>query len=321
MEGSTNKRARWSEDKQADFATDVEAGMRVRDLADKYQSSYGAMTSRRRTVLIAKSGSKIQHDVTLQRHLGHKVEPERVRVLRADHPAVVEGRTLFPSRRFYADEVKGVLVSGAMNSKIGGKIQKGEWSGFPVFTLTLEERATCPSSCAMFRACYGGGMPFSKRIVNDATFEQVLQLEVAAKAMKHPQGFVVRLHVLGDFYSVEYVKIWRDLLLRFDALHVYGYTARLPEDPVKENRLIGYAINFVKEEFPDRFRIRWSRPGASPDGTTVITYRPDTPRTNEGIVCAAERDMTACCSTCGMCWSNALKDETIVFMLHGPKKR
>ena len=37
-----------------------------------------------------------------------------------------------------------------------------------------------------------------------------------APAVKHVNGFAVRLHNLGDFYSVEYVELWRKLLERHE---------------------------------------------------------------------------------------------------------
>ena len=40
-----------------------------------------------------------------------------------------------------------------------------------------------------------------------------------AAALDHPNGFAVRLHNLGDFYSTTYVELWRTLLERHSALH------------------------------------------------------------------------------------------------------
>lgn len=297
---------------RADFAADVAAGMNAGQLAAKYQSSRAAMGTRMRAVL----GEKYRNDVA--RHANYAVKPERVTILAANAAPVREARTVYPSTRQPTIGAKRLLVDGKQNRKIGGQIQKGAWAGMPVFTLTLEERATCPKSCPMFRGCYGNAMHFAVRFRPDDAFEKRLALEVALLAMTHPKGFVVRLHVLGDFYSVDYVHLWRDLLAQFDNLRVYGYTARVPEDfGDPESRKIGFAIGATKDEFPDRFRIRWSRREPCADSTTVITYRPDQSRVPEGLVCAAERDLTACCSTCGMCWSEALKDETIVFILHG----
>ena len=53
--------------------------------------------------------------------------------------------------------------------------------------------------------------------------------EVALLDIDHPNGFAVRLHNLGDFYSLQYVALWRRLLARHPALHVWGYSARHDE--------------------------------------------------------------------------------------------
>ena len=50
-------------------------------------------------------------------------------------------------------EFENVLKCGRNNSKIGGDVLVGRLRGARIFTLTLEERATCPRSCAMWRAC------------------------------------------------------------------------------------------------------------------------------------------------------------------------
>ena len=92
--------------------------------------------------------------------------------------------------------------------------------------LTLEERATCPASCHAFDYCYGNSMHYARRVKHGTRFELRLIDEVAALADQHRQGFVIRLHVLGDFYSEHYAKVWTELLARVPALRVYGYTAR-----------------------------------------------------------------------------------------------
>jgi hypothetical protein len=52
------------------------------------------------------------------------------------------------------------------------------------------------------------------------------RIEAAAGAA--PGGFMVRLHVLGDFYSTDYVQLLAVALTAFPALHVFGFTARDP---------------------------------------------------------------------------------------------
>jgi hypothetical protein len=59
-----------------------------------------------------------------------------------------------------------------------------------------------------------------------ADLERRLEIEVARHAEENPLGFAVRLHVLGDFYSVEYVGLWRQLVEQHSALHVWGYIPR-----------------------------------------------------------------------------------------------
>src|SRR4051812_47158482 len=147
------------------------------------------------------------------------------------HPAHRTGRSLFPSRIFDASEVKRVLKDGHQSRKIGKTVTKGARRGWPIFTLTLEERATCPRSCKAWGICYGNAMQAAERIVAGAELEKALWDELGALQRKHRRGFMVRLHVLGDFYSTAYVQLWANALKAFPALHVFGFTAR---DPVSD---------------------------------------------------------------------------------------
>jgi hypothetical protein len=58
---------------------------------------------------------------------------------------------------------------------------------------------------------------------------------------------------LGDFYSVEYVELWRTLLQRHPALHVFGMTARCDTgDP------IAAALVALVHDYLVRFCLRFS---------------------------------------------------------------
>lgn len=61
-------------------------------------------------------------------------------------------------------ELKTLFVSGHSNVKIGRDVRKGLFRGYWIYTLSLEERATCPTSCRHWLSCYGNNMPYSKRI-------------------------------------------------------------------------------------------------------------------------------------------------------------
>ena len=255
-------------------------------------------------------------DLAQKRHAAFAIDPTRVLALKPTHPAIQEKRAIFPTRVFSPDEVPRILISGHNSRKTGRKVTKGPWAGLPIFTLTLEERATCPASCFMFRSCYGNGMPYARRVKHGPRFECELIKEVVWLGQKNPRGLVIRLHVLGDFYSPFYVSIWAELLDLLPALRIYGYTSRNQAGSA-EDAAIALAIAGVNDCFPERCAIRFSSPLPGPMGATVIDRMPASARVEEGIVCPAELDKTSCCGDCGLCWSPTMRDETIVFIKHG----
>lgn len=243
-----------------------------------------------------------------------ELDPSAVRSLPRDHPALCENRTLFPSTVVDVDDnFDGrLLVSGRNNRKLGETVAKGKFKGYALYGLSLEERATCPSDCAARAFCYGNGMQMARRhrIRDLGLFEVFLEDEIRTILADHA-GLLVRLHVLGDFPSIEYAAMWADLLDEYERLACYGYTAWDMPHPAAA------AIGGMKQRFGERFRIRWSRGG--PDGTTIIDRAPEGARVKEGLVCPAQTDATACCASCGLCWEGAAKKDTIVFIKHGPK--
>lgn len=241
---------------------------------------------------------------SLRRFEPHKPRGAETGALAEDHPAVVEGRPLFPT--VAVDQSPRLLVSGHNNRKIGKVVQKGAWAGFPIFTLTLPERSTCPRSCEHWRDCYGNAMHWARRHEPGGLFEDVLAVEIMQAAVRHPEGFVVRLHVLGDFYSTGYVDLWGDLLERFPALHVWGYTGYRPNAEDPGERRIGRAVERVRGEFPDRFKIRVS--GVE---TTVVDKAEEA---TDARVCPAELSQKAACATCAWCWE---REDRIAFIRHG----
>ncbi|HCB75147.1 MAG TPA: hypothetical protein DEP91_03095 [Sphingomonas bacterium] len=226
-----------------------------------------------------------------RRHISAKPRKGGSIVLREDHGAVVDARTLFPSTRRHVEETKRILKSGMNQRKLGRMVLKGRWRGFPIYALTLEERATCPSTCAMWRACYGNGMHMAERVVHDDEFEVVLRLELESYQALHPGGFVVRLHVLGDFYSVDYVRLWQRALTNLPALNVFGFTARERSDP------IGRELRKVAGRFGRRFAMRWSGE-SGPMGAVTVERGAATPIT----VCPAQQREDRFCGNCGLCW-------------------
>lgn len=241
------------------------------------------------------------------------LNPEAVKALPAYHDAIKERRTLFPSTvvEVTESEPEHLLISGFNNKKLGDTIAKGKFAGYKLFQLSLEERATCNAQCEHFQYCYGNGMQYARRLRmgDPETFYDRLSAELGDLLRQHGK-IMVRLHVLGDFISVEYVQFWMDMIDLFEGdLAVYGYTRWRPEDD------IGREIERAKVLGDDLFRIRWSGlPG--PDGALVIDRKPEAAKVSEGLVCPAQTDATACCATCGLCWDRT--KQPIVFVKHGP---
>lgn len=248
------------------------------------------------------------------------LDPGSVRSLPINHPAMTERRTLFPSTvvEVTNENPERLLVSGRNNRKLGETITKGKFKGYALYGLSLEERATCPVDCAVRGECYGNGMQLARRhkIGDPEAFFDRLGFEICELLDEH-DGLMIRLHVLGDFPSTEYVEFWADALNEHPKLAIYGYTAR----KLKKfgGDATGDAVDKVKKKFPERFRIRWSSKVSQPDGAIVVDTIPEKAKIKEGLVCPAQTDDTACCASCGLCWEKNIKNQCIVFIKHGPK--
>ncbi len=245
-----------------------------------------------------------------RRHKSHFSLPADVRAgLPTDHEAVTQSRTLFPSTVVRAADAPRLLVSGENQRKIGDKVMKGRWRGMPIFCLTLEERATCPTHCGHWRSCYGNGMPLARRHQHGPELEALLPVELAAKQAQFPGGFVVRLHLLGDFYDTAYAALWLRWMRIFPALRIFGYTARRPDS------LIGEMVQAMNAHPGRRCLIRFSGyQGDDVPAARTIERDPGEPRTADGIVCPVQTDRVSCCATCALCWST---DAPIAFIIHG----
>lgn len=233
------------------------------------------------------------------------------------HPALTEARTVFTTRVF--DVGRGnLLVSGHSNAKIGKHVIKGPWSGMPIYTLTLEERATCPPSCDLWAACYGNSMPAAMRRRYTPEMVEALGAELLAKAHEHRRtGFVVRLHVLGDFPDAVYVDRWGAWLAGIPGLRIFGYTAH------PETSDIGRAIGRMNVIFSGRSAIRYSvAPDDAPRAMQATTiWRDARGEIDEGLVCPQSSGDTLACGACGLCWSESAASKRIVFIGHGRRKR
>ena len=220
-------------------------------------------------------------------------------------------RTMFPSRVLPTTAMKSLLVSGHSNIKIGRDVRIGRFKGYWLYTLSLEERQTCPTSCNHWRTCYGNNMPFAKRIDHtDPEFLPRLEREIdalmkTASRRKGSPGIIVRLHALGDFYSPEYVVFWDRMLREHPKLVIFGFTAWL------SGTAIGHAINELIDAWPSRAMIRFSNGGLPSRSTVPITKAEDCPP--GAFVCPEQTGQFDACGKCGACWSTL---KNVAFIEH-----
>ena len=90
------------------------------------------------------------------------------------------------------------IIKTSTNKKLGKKVTKGKYKGFPIFTVTLQERATCPTDCIHWSNCYGNNMPFATRYTVDKQAIELMESELTELQRKYPNGFLVRLHTSSN---------------------------------------------------------------------------------------------------------------------------
>ena len=212
--------------------------------------------------------------------------------------------SIFPTRVFDPVPDEWTLKDGSNNSKIGGDVLVGWLKGARIYTLTLEERATCPRSCALWEGCYGNAMQYARRWRHGPELEARIREDVAELCASFDK-VLVRLHVLGDFYSLDYVTMWGALMVEHEGLAAFGFTAHL------EDSEIGAEIARIRSDFGRRWSIRHSgRTGEW--GSFTLDFPTAKKRIGDAIVCPEQRDAmegggkNMHCGSCAACWSSSV---------------
>jgi len=208
---------------------------------------------------------------------------------------------------------KSVLKKGSSNKKLGFKITAKKWTGKRLYSLTLVERETCPTTCHHWDDCYGNNMPFAHRFSTIGLLPK-LKEEIDFLMNKHKNGIVIRLHVLGDFMTTEYVNFWEEMLFRHHKLCLFGYTARAGDN-------IAHAIWRMNKHFSERCVIRHSGNKAY-DGKLVPTqdafkenwsYAAEESFEGASFDCPEQTGKLKDCASCGLCW---MTTKTVRFATH-----
>lgn len=231
-------------------------------------------------------------------------------VLAVDHPAVVGSRPIVKTQYVvdaFADPRRPLFKRGGWTSKLGHRVLKGRLRGLPLVHLTLAERTTCPASCQQWRSCYGNARTHAtiQRFKPGPDLERRIPLALSRLSQLAPGGYLVRLHTLGDFYSVGYVRLWTRMLERHPALHIYGYSHRQGEP-------IGDALQTVIDRHWPRFAIRWSDSTDS-RRTANVAQSIEAARQMPGTVCPAQTHEHMTCGQCTLCWAS---EAPIIFLQH-----
>lgn len=228
--------------------------------------------------------------------------------------------TIFPNRVRDPAPGDSVLMDGGNNRKIGGDVLVGRLKGARILTLALEERRTCPRSCLHWRSCYGNQMSLAARWRHGPALESAIRDQIefmlTPRRKWDVRPLLVRLHVLGDFYSLGYLKTWVELIDQYPELHVFGFTAW------GQGTEIGDAIKRVRAAAPDQFAVRTSGE-TGPMGSWTIDW-PTEKRFvgingSVGIVCPEQLDANDTgarkkhCGSCAACWQS---DVPVVFIEH-----
>lgn len=252
------------------------------------------------------ASKKLGDDVTFSRYVrvtgvSKPGKPHSPRIPGLELPAIREGRSFFQKSVKAPSEMRTLLVSGQSNVKIGRDARIGKLAGYWIYTLSLEERKTCPSSCFHWQTCYGNGMPYAKRIDHTAPdFLERLEGDLdVLMAQAHRRagrpGIIVRLHALGDFYSPEYVLWWAQMLEKHLKLVIFGYTAWLPDTD------IGAQVDLLNDSYPRRAMIRFSNGGMATRSTVPIRSADQCPP--GAFVCPEQTGQFEACGKCGACWT------------------
>ena len=217
---------------------------------------------------------------------------------------------MYPNARRSIAELKTGALKLSKNNKIADKgklpiVKKGEFKGYVIFTLTLEERATCPRECYHWDNCYGNNMAFAHRIEHGQALEAKLEEEVKELCSTY-KGVIIRLHVLGDFYSSIYALLWGKLLNLYDNLAVWGYTGH------DKNSSIGHILDLIRQRYGSRFSVRFSN-----DLDYIFSANSTErakPKAGKSFVCPEQTGDVANCANCALCW--AATDRQVLFMTH-----
>jgi len=207
------------------------------------------------------------------------------------------------------------------NKKTGLSGQKFDW----VFVWNLPLRVTCPGASDWCNEhCYNSDnrkdvYPMEKWqrnwwwAINEPSLLQakiIQQLE-----SKKDKRIGVRFHSCGDFYSVEYIKMWHEICSAFSQVRFWGYSrswavpdllCHINELANLENVNLFASWDSSMTEAP----IGWNRSIVASTNDEVKQYQ----LVGNAYICPEQYKQIDCCADCALCTQR--KGGSVVFILH-----
>jgi len=209
------------------------------------------------------------------------------------------------------DNYQFKVLKKSTNKKLGKKILKGQFKGYQFNTLTLVERETCPKDCFHWETCFGNNMPFAHRFSNKDELLLTTRIHEDIKNLKG-KFVMIRLHILGDFFNVQYVYFWDLMLTLYPNIAIYGYTANSTSSIFETSRNIAQAILSLRIKHKKRFSVRFSND--LKQEFSANSEELQTPQKDKSIQCPEQVGLTNSCGSCGLCWEQPKRQ--IIFKTH-----
>jgi len=225
----------------------------------------------------------------------------------ATEKAVQDGTTAY--RKSVKAPNATILKEGRNNKKLGWMITKGAWKGKRMYSLTLQERATCPPHCHHWEDCYGNNMPFAHRFAHGPELMKGIDAQLKALTDKWTMGIVVRLHVLGDFWNRGYVNFWFSMLRKYPTLCIYGYTAHYQTVGMR-----GF-IDSLNASSNGRSMIRYSHNADYDSQNEGVRFAATEDYVGDTFDCPEQTGRIDSCAKCGACFNKRIT-KTVRFLSH-----
>ena len=219
--------------------------------------------------------------------------------------------TIYKKNIHDLENYKFKVLKPSTNKKLGKKVLKGQFKDYKFFTLTLVERETCPKDCFHWSTCYGNNMPFAHRMSSKNELLLTTRIHNDIINLKGKKA-LIRLHILGDFFSVQYVLFWDMILKLYPNIAIYGYTANSLNSNIELSKSIAEKIILLTKLYKKRFSIRFSND--LENCFSANSFDIVKPIKGKSILCPVQEDKTLNCGTCGLCWESTKRQ--IIFKTH-----